>query len=415
MSGAGISGVAGDFAQELDAMTGLGWFCDAIDNDLTGTGLLEIACRHAASTPGFPITDARFRKAATGEKGSARRFFSMLTAVANSSPGWPALRDALAEGMAGIAHRIAAGDAFRAGQAGSVAPAASSVAPAPAALPEAAPMTADPEPVATPEEEMKVEPSDRSLLPFVALLPPPPAEGASELALVDWLGGRPWHPMTLGVSFADGTVDLDEMMEIEREVLLGASTLLKREDIRGPQDPDQGAEHAKFLIAMSEHLGEGVGREGLEARIDEACRSVLDRYWKTEARVMRAMGARFTAGEEALQVCAAALDVERFLIGAGIEGKPAIPLGTPTGVSAIKPGHVLERAAALHLSGRAGIPLAVALCDALVEIRWAQALREFGDENAVPLHVCENLFHKEFQAPLTAYRQVREVEEVPEP
>jgi hypothetical protein len=79
------------------------------------------------------------------------------------------------------------------------------------------------------------------------------------------------------------------------------------------------------------------------------------------------------------------------------------------------PGHVLERAAALHMSGRAGIPLAEALCDALVEIRWAQAMREFGEENAVPLQVCEKLFHSDFEAPLTAFRQVREVEENPEP
>lgn len=414
MAGAGISGVAGDFAQELDAMSGLGWFCDAIENDLTGTGLVEIACRHAASTPGFPVTEARFRKAGTDAGGSARRFFSVLGAIANTSPGWPVLRDALATGMAEIAHKIAACEGFRAGQTGgspSSAPAADAMPPR--ATP--APAAAEPATTAVRETAPEVDPQDRTLLPFVALLPPPPPEGAKEMALVDWLGGRPWHPLTLGMSFADGTVDLDEMMEIEREVLLGSSALLKREDIRGPQDPDRAAEHAKFLIAMSDHLGEGVERDGLEARIDTACRSVLDRYWKTEARVMRAMGARFTVGAEALQVCAAALDVERFLIGTGIEGRDTIPLGTPAPDGAIRPGHVLERAAALHLSGRAGIPLAEALCDALVEIRWAQAMREFGDDDAVPLQRCENLFHKDFQAPLTAYRQVREVEEVPEP
>jgi hypothetical protein len=144
--------VAEDVAQQLDSVTGLGWFCDAIDNDMTGTGLVEIACRHAAATPGFPVTEARFRKAAAAEGGSARRFFSILAAVAGSSPGWPALRDAIAEGVSEIANKIAAGEPYRAGAA--PAPAAP-VAQAPAPAPRPEPKPAETAPVSSPAPEAR--------------------------------------------------------------------------------------------------------------------------------------------------------------------------------------------------------------------------------------------------------------------
>lgn len=398
-------------ATALDQGSRMDWFTHLVAGDLAGTRIAEIIADHATKTEKFPVTADRIYQGALPPEGSPARLFSIVGSLANASPAWDKLRDALATRMLEIDTLAGQGADFR------IAPPPPSSGPQHplrrGEKPGKETVVEDPDAARADRLAREAEKSragtrtvDLALQPLLAILPPPPPAQSPRSAYLAWLNGRPWHPTALGLKIPAGAIDMDDMMDLERDITSNIEQVVNRPGVRAAMDMSGTQDMIDRLEAMPGRVGgTDVPSDRAAMALCTAAGQILEAYAPDHAEAMKRLGAVFVAGPVAARLAAQALSVER----AWLQGNPEQPghdpdlRGFPAETAEIKTAYVLKRSMFLHLV--TSMPVPDAFMESLLEIRAHQAFAAFGFDDAISLTHCEKLVYDHPEEDLSVYRR----------